>query len=241
MSVSRPIKSQRSLRPALLLRATLAGVLHVLALAAPFTLLCIFQTVVMNTAIIIVLCMCGIWAAVEYAAHTRFSRVATHCIRASALPRAQCLSILIALWMGLIDAAVHGCPAESLIAIGGVLLSAGIALRCSAIVQLGDHFHDDVITLPGQTMVTTGMYRWIRHPSELGNLLITAGASVALGSAVAGLVVAIVVVPVTLLRVHREDDLLRAELDGYEAYARHVGALVPILRMPGEESSFPWR
>jgi hypothetical protein len=42
---------------------------------------------------------------------------------------------------------------------------AGIALRQWAIATLGWCFVGHVLVLPGQTVIGTGPYRWLRHPS----------------------------------------------------------------------------
>src|SRR3954452_3949685 len=49
---------------------------------------------------------------------------------------------------------------------------AGLALRVWAIAALGSAFRTTVEVDPGQTVVSTGPYNWIRHPSYPGLLLI---------------------------------------------------------------------
>ena len=56
-----------------------------------------------------------------------------------------------------------------------VLVAGGVALRLWAVHTLGRSFHDAAAWLPGQRRVTTGPYRWLRHPAELGSLLVAAG------------------------------------------------------------------
>jgi len=51
----------------------------------------------------------------------------------------------------------------------------GLATRIWAVVALGASFRTTVEVDPGQAVVTTGPYRWIRHPSYTGLLLIAAG------------------------------------------------------------------
>ena len=58
----------------------------------------------------------------------------------------------------------------------------GLALRIWAIAALGGAFRTTVEVEPGQTVVSTGPYRWIRHPSYAGLLLIVAGFGAALGN-----------------------------------------------------------
>lgn len=56
-----------------------------------------------------------------------------------------------------------------------ILIIAGLVLRGLAVWQLGDGFTLQ-LKRPSK-IVKTGIYRWIRHPSYLGNLLIILGLS----------------------------------------------------------------
>src|SRR3979411_745288 len=51
------------------------------------------------------------------------------------------------------------------LAVGLVLLFAGMGLRWYAIVWLGSSFTLEVSTQAAQRVMQTGPYRWIRHPS----------------------------------------------------------------------------
>jgi protein-S-isoprenylcysteine O-methyltransferase Ste14 len=88
---------------------------------------------------------------------------------------------------------------------GVVLIAVGAALRVTAIVQLGSAFRT---TLDSATLVTTGIYRWLRHPSEYGLILIAAGGAVALASWIAA-IAACVVAALSVVRCRREDAALR--------------------------------
>jgi protein-S-isoprenylcysteine O-methyltransferase Ste14 len=58
---------------------------------------------------------------------------------------------------------------------GAVLMWLGLALRLWAIAALGRAFRTTIEVDPDQTVVSTGPYQWIRHPSYTGLLLIVAG------------------------------------------------------------------
>jgi len=91
---------------------------------------------------------------------------------------------------------------------GVLLLVAGITLRVAAIRQLGDDF----VSVPARPtrVVATGVYRWLRHPSELGLLAAALGAAILLGSAIAAAIVAGVLLPLAMARCRAEDRLLAA-------------------------------
>ena len=59
--------------------------------------------------------------------------------------------------------------------VGAGLLLGGLLLRQYAIVTLGRFHTLDVSTRPGQPVIETGPYRWIRHPSYAGAMLTAAG------------------------------------------------------------------
>jgi protein-S-isoprenylcysteine O-methyltransferase Ste14 len=81
----------------------------------------------------------------------------------------------------------------------------------------------------GQRVVDTGVYRLVRHPLYLGNLLLYLGASVWLGSYAAAVGV-IVLLLATVARIAIEEKDLRARLPAYADYARRVrGRLIPFL------------
>jgi protein-S-isoprenylcysteine O-methyltransferase Ste14 len=73
----------------------------------------------------------------------------------------------------------------------------------------------------GQTVITTGPYRLVRHPLYAGALLYIAGTSLLLGSWW-GLVAVPVLAVLLALRIRIEEETLRAGFAGYDDYARRV-------------------
>jgi protein-S-isoprenylcysteine O-methyltransferase Ste14 len=73
----------------------------------------------------------------------------------------------------------------------------------------------------GQTVVTTGPYRYVRHPMYAGVLFFFVGAPLLLGSWL-GLALAPVLAAVLAFRAILEERTLRAELAGYTEYAARV-------------------
>jgi protein-S-isoprenylcysteine O-methyltransferase Ste14 len=70
----------------------------------------------------------------------------------------------------------------------------------------------------GQRVCTSGPYGFVRHPGYTGAIMAVSGVPLALGSF--WCFVPVVVMAIALIvRTAYEDRLLRAELDGYEAYA----------------------
>ena len=73
----------------------------------------------------------------------------------------------------------------------------------------------------GQTVITTGPYRFVRHPLYTGALVYIAGTSLLLGSWW-GLVAVPVLAILLALRIGIEEKALRAGLAGYDDYAQQV-------------------
>jgi len=71
----------------------------------------------------------------------------------------------------------------------------------------------------GHAVATTGPYRWVRHPMYLGMLVAMPGGALMLCSTWA-LVPAVAAIVSLVVRTALEDRKLRAELEGYEAFAK---------------------
>jgi protein-S-isoprenylcysteine O-methyltransferase Ste14 len=109
-----------------------------------------------------------------------------------------------------------------------VLLSAGLVLRWAAILTLGHLFTVDVAIQSNHSLVQTGLYGLIRHPSYTGLLVSFLGLGVFFGSW-PGLLA--LVVPITFAVFNRivkeEQALLEAFGAPYAAYCARTKRLVP--------------
>jgi protein-S-isoprenylcysteine O-methyltransferase Ste14 len=108
-------------------------------------------------------------------------------------------------------------------ALAGILLYvAGSALNQWAMLH-NPHFEKEVRIQAerGHKVITTGPYRYIRHPGYLGSMLGLISFPLLFGSAIAlsGSVICIVGM---MVRTYLEDRALSQELAGYTAYARTV-------------------
>jgi len=108
--------------------------------------------------------------------------------------------------------------------LGAACMSVGAALRWSAVRSLGPSF---VTELREGPLVESGPYRWLRHPSETGNIAVALGACLLLGSwrAMAPFGGAFFLI---CWRVRREDVFMRC-IHGrrFERYEARVGGLLP--------------
>ncbi len=140
--------------------------------------------------------------------------------------------LLLIHWAATLEFVLAGpAPAALPTCLGVLLLLQGIALRGAAMRSLGAAFVSDVMGRPGARLVQSGVYRWTRHPSELGLLAWALGGSLLLGSAAALLLTLLALAPLVLWRTRREERSLQARYgDEYREYTRAVGWLGPALR-----------
>ena len=111
--------------------------------------------------------------------------------------------------------------------LGVVLFAAGGALRLWPVFVLGRRFSGLVAIQPGHTLVTSGVYGVIRHPSYLGLLVNSLGWGLAFRSGVGVLLTALTLVPL-IARIRAEERLLRTQFgDEYGAYCARTSRLVP--------------
>jgi protein-S-isoprenylcysteine O-methyltransferase Ste14 len=113
-------------------------------------------------------------------------------------------------------------------AAGLLLMWAGLAIRIWAIRVLGSSFRMTVEVDPGQRVVDRGPYRWLRHPSYTGILLITAGLGLSYGNWLSLALLVLLPAAVTLRRIHVEEAVLASVLgQPYADYRLRTKRLVP--------------
>ena len=111
--------------------------------------------------------------------------------------------------------------------LGVVLFAAGGALRIWPVFVLGRRFSGLVAIQSGHTLVTSGIYGVIRHPSYLGLLVNALGWALAFRSGVGVLLTALTIPPL-VARIRAEERLLRAQFgDAYDAYRSRTSRLLP--------------
>jgi protein-S-isoprenylcysteine O-methyltransferase Ste14 len=111
--------------------------------------------------------------------------------------------------------------------LGVLLFGAGGALRLWPVFVLGQRFSGLAAIQPGHTLVTSGVYGIIRHPSYLGLLINSLGWSLAFRSGI-GVILTLLLIPPLLARINAEEKLLHAQFgDPYNAYCSHTWRLIP--------------
>ena len=111
--------------------------------------------------------------------------------------------------------------------LGVALFASGGGLRIWPVFVLGRRFSGLVAIQPGHTLVTTGVYGLIRHPSYLGLLVSSLGWGLAFRAGV-GVLLAVALIPPLLARINAEERLLYSEFGAeYEAYRARTSRLIP--------------
>jgi protein-S-isoprenylcysteine O-methyltransferase Ste14 len=120
-------------------------------------------------------------------------------------------------------------PDPALCVVAGLALAwAGMLLRLWAVLTLGPLFTTTVVVRREQRVITSGPFRFVRHPSYLGVLILLAGFGIALGD-LAGATVMVVLPALGLMwRIRVEEAALSKGLgDTYTEYRRGRKRLVP--------------
>jgi protein-S-isoprenylcysteine O-methyltransferase Ste14 len=112
---------------------------------------------------------------------------------------------------------------------GVAVTGAGVAIRQWSIATLGSSFTGHVQVQAGQTVVSTGPYRWLRHPSYTGQWLEMIGVGLATGNALSAAISATVPLAGLIRRVRGEERALTTLLPGYADYANGKQRLVPFV------------
>jgi len=141
--------------------------------------------------------------------------------------------------VGMIGAvvAVYAVPAADIhhqrglvFGIGMLVLWSGAAVRWWAFRTLGRYFTFSVMTDGDQPVITSGPYRFVRHPGYAGAMLVRAGFGLALGNWLSLALAVVVPLIGVIYRIHVEEAALVDALgDHYRSFAAERKRLIPFL------------
>ena len=82
----------------------------------------------------------------------------------------------------------------------------------------------------GHRVVKSGPYRYVRHPSYIGLLLVTLGVAIGMGNWI-GLILMVLIVFIALRkRIILEEKVLQKSLGGeYQSYIKNTKKLIPFI------------
>lgn len=113
--------------------------------------------------------------------------------------------------------------------VGVAIYTVGLLIAIIARFQLDNNWSDieSAQLLPGQKVISHGIYGYIRHPIYVGDLLLLFGLELSLNS---WLVLGVcLLAPIVLLQAAREEKKLVKILPGYEVYCANTKRFIPFV------------
>ena len=108
------------------------------------------------------------------------------------------------------------------------LLMLGLAIRWSAIYTLGKSFSANVAIHSTQKLNQSGLFRWMRHPSYTGMMLIFVAMGLATRNWVGLAIIVALPMAALLYRIHVEEVALTGAFGAeYVAYSQRTKRLIP--------------
>lgn len=121
-------------------------------------------------------------------------------------------------------------PWNTFFAIGMALFVVGFIIRMYSILTLNRYFTYSVAKVENHKIIDTGLYKFIRHPGYLGQLIIFMGISISISN---GLSILLMMTPVTLgylYRIKVEEKFMTDQLgEDYQHYQDRTKRIIPLL------------
>jgi protein-S-isoprenylcysteine O-methyltransferase Ste14 len=138
------------------------------------------------------------------------------------------ITLLLTIWISILDRGLQSDYRFGYFQLVAATMAVlGVVLRCVAILSLRSNFVTSISACNRRRLLTSGIYRRVRHPSEVGLLLFVFGIVALLNSKVA-LVASLPLVALIGWRTRLEECELEIEFGArFRRYARRVGAFVP--------------
>jgi protein-S-isoprenylcysteine O-methyltransferase Ste14 len=143
------------------------------------------------------------------------------------------ISISVGYWLSFITASTKTGRIyhwNTLFAIGAVLVVIGLIIRITSILTLKKQFTYTVTKIDNHELIETGIYKIIRHPGYLGQLIIFLGISTTLSNWLSVLLMIIPVFMGYLYRIIVEEKFLIEQLgQKYIDYQKRTKRLIPLI------------
>ncbi len=114
--------------------------------------------------------------------------------------------------------------------LGAVVLLAGAAIRLHAIAVLAKQFTSRVTILAEHKLIRSGLYRYVRHPSYLGQILILIGIAALMANVVALLTAPFITTVALVWRIRVEERAMSEHFGAaYQEYRKTTWRLLPLV------------
>jgi protein-S-isoprenylcysteine O-methyltransferase Ste14 len=119
---------------------------------------------------------------------------------------------------------------DTFFAVGVALVVIGLIIRITSILTLKQYFTYSVAKVENHTIIETGLYKSIRHPGYLGQLIIFIGISISLSN---WLSILFMLIPISigyLYRIKVEERFMIAQLgENYLNYQKRTKRIIPMI------------
>ena len=114
--------------------------------------------------------------------------------------------------------------------IGAILVLIGLIIRINSILTLKQHFTYTVTEIESHEIIEKGLYKYIRHPGYLGQLIIFLGISTSLANWLSVLLMILSVLIGYSYRITIEEQFMKQQLgQKYLDYQKRTKRLIPII------------
>ena len=117
---------------------------------------------------------------------------------------------------------------DALFTAGTILVLTGLFVRIRSILTLKKYFTYSVSKTENQQLITSGFYRYIRHPGYLGQLLVFLGIATALSNWLTILCMMVPILAAYLYRIGVEEKFMASQMGArYTEYKKKTKKLIP--------------
>ena len=105
----------------------------------------------------------------------------------------------------------------------------GFVIILIAQITLWKYYSSTLVIKENHQLITHGIYRFVRHPIYLGNIIVFMGIAVYVSS-LYGFLTLLGLIPVFIVRIRMEERLLTEEFgDRYRTYKKNTRKLIPFI------------
>jgi protein-S-isoprenylcysteine O-methyltransferase Ste14 len=119
---------------------------------------------------------------------------------------------------------------DAFFAVGAVLTVTGLLIRIQSILTLKQYFTYSVAQTEDHILIEIGLYKIIRHPGYLGQLMIFAGLSISLANWLSVLLMIILVSIGYTYRIKVEERFMIEQMgESYLNYQKRTKRIIPMI------------
>ena len=143
------------------------------------------------------------------------------------------IAIIVSMTSGVLIAVYWAVPiikTNFLLYFGSALIVLGMFIRFIAIRTLGKFFTVNLAIHGDQSLIKTGLYKYIRHPSYTGSLLSFVGFGLSLNNWLSLIIILVPIIVTMINRINIEENLMYVQFGSeYEDYKKKTKRLIPMI------------